>query len=627
MPDLTAQGPQPQDRWRRRLPADRKIVLGRKVEVWATPWDDQISGKHVEMCWHRGKLEVTRLPSSRNPVFYRGQNVRHIALKPGEHFVIGRTTFTLSDEPVVVSFDEPQPVTEQRFSATHLRELRFRDADKRIDALSRMPEIILGVASDTELFVRAVNAVLTGVPRASSVAIVQVPPDAARESSVEVLHWDRRFATGDGLRPSERLIREAIDRGESILHLWAAQAEPESKFTHREGVDWAFCTPLQGTACHGSAIYVDGQLSGEGSGTGDSTGLHGLRDDLKFTELVATTLSNLREVRVLQRRQASLRQFFSPLVLEALAGEDPDVVLAPREAMVTVLFCDLRGFSRRSEQSRDDLLGLLRRVSSALGLMTRQILNHGGVVGDFHGDSAMGFWGWPLAQTDAAERACQAALAIRADFETAARGDEQTLKDFRIGIGIASGKAMAGSIGTDDLAKVTVFGPVVNLASRLEGMTKTIHAPILLDEATSQTVRGEVLPLDRKNAARSQLSPGQRLDKTEAPTDPSYRNTYVPERARLRKVAVVRPYGMQSAMLVTELLPPVSDYPDLSDQNILSYEAALEALLDRDWRLAFDLLHQVPANDLVKDFLTVFIAQHNRTAPPDWDGVIPLASK
>ena len=265
MPDLTAQGPQPQDRWRRRLPADRKIVLGRKVEVWATWWDDQISREHVEMRWRRGRLEVTRLPAAQNSVFYRGRSVKHCVLKPGEHFVIGRTTLTLSDEPVVVSSDEPQPVSEQRFSATQLRELRFRDADKRIDALSRMPEIILGVASDTELFVRAVNAVLTGIPRASSVAIVQVPQKTGEKGHVEVLHWDRRFATGDGLRPSERLIREAIDRGESVLHLWAAQAEPESQFTHREGVDWAFCTPLPGTACRGSAIYVDGQLSGEGS--------------------------------------------------------------------------------------------------------------------------------------------------------------------------------------------------------------------------------------------------------------------------------------------------------------------------------------------------------------------------
>jgi adenylate cyclase len=65
----------------------------------------------------------------------------------------------------------------------------------------------------------------------------------------------------------------------------------------------------------------------------------------------------------------------------------------------------------------------------------------------------------------------------------------------------------------------------------------------------------------------------------------------------------------------------------MTDRDIAAYEAALEALLDRRWGAAFQLLHEVTAEDRVKDFLTVFIAQHNRTPPGNWDGVIPLASK
>ena len=138
-----------------------------------------------------------------------------------------------------------------------------------------------------------------------------------------------------------------------------------------------------------------------------------------------------------------------------------------------MLFCDLRGFSRHSERSAEDLLGLLNRVSQALGVTTHEIREQGGVLGDFHGDAAMGFWGWPLAQPDAAVRACLAALAIRAEFAATAQRPDDPLADFRVGIGIATGRAVAGKIGTVDQVKVTVFGPVVNLASRLEGMTKT----------------------------------------------------------------------------------------------------------------------------------------------------------
>jgi adenylate cyclase len=318
-----------------------------------------------------------------------------------------------------------------------------------------------------------------------------------------------------------------------------------------------------------------------------------LRDDLKFTELVATTLGSLREVRLLERSQTSLRQFFSPVVTEALAGHDPDEVLAPRETEVSVLFCDLRGFARQSEQAADDLLGLLHRVSDALGVTTHHILDQGGVVGDFHGDAAMGFWGWPFAREDADVRACRAALDIRAAFESASQDENLPLADFSIGIGVATGRAVAGKIGTVDQVKVTVFGPVVNLAARLEGMTKLLRAPILLDETTAQQVR----------ASMSR------------------------DEARVRRVAVVKPLGFDAALEVSELLPPQSDFPALSDDDIAAYEAALEALLAGNWEQAFQLLHNVPAEDRVKDFLTVFIAQHNRTPPDDWDGVIPLTSK
>jgi len=97
--------------------------------------------------------------------------------------------------------------------------------------------------------------------------------------------------------------------------------------------------------------------------------------------------------------------------------------------------------------------------------------------------------------------------------------------------------------------------------------------------------------------------------------------------ARVRRLATVRPYGMESAVEVSELLPPVEQFPQLSDAHIVAYEQALDALQDLDWESAFELLHQVPADDRAKDFLTVFIAQHNRMPPEHWDGVIPLANK
>jgi adenylate cyclase len=634
MPDLIAQGVEAQQRWRRGLPLGQAVVLGRCGGAWTVPWDSHISRQHVRLEWTGSRLEVTQFADARNPVYFHGEEQRQFGLRPGEHFVIGQTTFTLADQRVSITADAPQPVQQQSYSAQYLKQVRFRNPDYRIEVLSRLPEVISGAAGDQELFVRLVNMILAGVPRADAAAVVcaeraiaeeldperragadgladserhppttptmpsMVPEWCPRMPPVRVLHWDQRLVIGSDFQPSQGLILESLLQRQSVLHVWRGTDTASSqRFTESEVFDWAFCTPVpahsegrvhsapDGTASAGWGLYVAGRFGVDTPGASGSSDPSDLREDVKFTELVAATLSSLRQMRLLERQHASLSQFFSPVVLDTLVGEDPEVVLAPRETEVSVLFCDLRGFSLETERHADDLLGLLSRVSRALGVMTRQIRQQGGVVGDFQGDAAMGFWGWPLAQDDAVERTCRAALAIRGEFEATA--------GFRAGMGIATGKAVAGKIGTVDQVKVTVFGPVVNLASRLEGMTKILRAAILLDEATGEAVRRQVSP----------------------------------EVARVRRLAIVRPYGLDTPLGVSELLPPESEYPGLTDEHLALYESALEAFLSGAWARAFELLHRIPTEDRVKDFLTVYIAQHHRTPPPGWDGVIPLENK
>jgi adenylate cyclase len=598
MPDLVAQGPLPQNRWRRRLMSGARQTIGRAAGAWSTGWDERISRRHVEVVWDGQRLHVQTLEGARNPVFYRGHKSDSFALRPGDHFVIGQTTFSLVEERAEVARNLPQPAGERTFTLAELRAAPFRRADQQIEVLSRLPEMISGSASDQELCVRLVNLLLSGIERATAAAVIEVGSasinpaaepasgDSPAAGPIAVLHWDRRVLSGADFRPSERLIRQSLEGGASTAFTWSAsQPGDSSNFTVSEGIDWAFCVPVAGNSGERWALYVTGTFAGEfptqHAGEADS-----LRDDVKFTELVATTLSALRQSHLLARRQAGLRQFFSPVVLEALGQHEPDEVLAPREADVTVMFCDLRGFTQQSERSAGDLFELLSRVSRALGAMTHQILQQGGVVGDFHGDAAMGFWGWPLAQPDSVERACRAALGIRTAFSTSLRDS------FRVGIGIASGRAVAGKIGTTDQVKVTVFGPVVNLAARLETMTKQLRAAILIDPPTAAVLRSCM------------------------PTSA----------ARVRRLAKVRPVGLTAPLEVSELLPPAAE-STLSDEHLAAYESALDAFHTGNWPEALRLLHQVPPEDQAKDFLTVFIAQHNRVPPAGWDGAIPLEAK
>src|SRR2546425_792459 len=130
MADLIAQGMTSQQRWRRTLPEGQQVVLGRNPETWgAVPWDDQISRRHAELCWRNGRLQVRRLPTARNPLFVRGQVVDAFELRPGETFVGGATTFTLTDDKVSFLAEAAPPVAEQAFREHELQQVPFRDAD------------------------------------------------------------------------------------------------------------------------------------------------------------------------------------------------------------------------------------------------------------------------------------------------------------------------------------------------------------------------------------------------------------------------------------------------------------------------------------------------------------------
>jgi adenylate cyclase len=583
--DLVAQGVEPGQRWRHTLPNNQPIVLGRSAGTWAVPWDGLISRRHAELCWKNGRLEVRRLPTARNPILRNGQESNAFDLGPNEFFVIGDTTFTLSAEQASVISSVAAPFQEHTFSANELKAVHLAQNDNRFDVLVQLPDVIAGSASDTELFPRLVNLLLAGINRASAVALVAGDPNKGEEMPIEILHWDSRQPGGD-FRPSERLIRQALRSQKSVLHGWNNQAPgTNEQFTYCSNIDWAYCTPLGGQQ-EGWAFYVAGHFT---MGMLDPKDLH---SDLKFTELMASILRSLRQLRSLQQQRSVLGQFLSPVVLGQIEG-DADTALAPRQTQVSVLFCDLRGFSRESEKNAADLMGLLERVSKALYVMTHHILDQGGVVGDFQGDAAMGFWGWPFPQADAVSRASLAALGIRTQFEAAAKKPGHHLANFRVGIGIATGQAVAGKIGTSDQAKVGVFGPVVNRASRLEGMTKIMHAPILLDEDTAELVRKHVP-----------------------------RNV-----ARVRRLAKVKPYGLDTPVVISELLPSLADAPDLTDQDLATYEAALDNFISGNWSETLRMLHRLPPDDRVKDFLMVFIVQNNYIAPVNWNGVIALDRK
>lgn len=605
-----------------RLSEDRPYRLGRDGETDLTiTWDDSVSRHHAVLECVPGGLKVSKAESASNPIFVGGEAVDQEVVPTGQSFVVGKTRFEFQN---VTQTDSSQssPMQQMSVDRQKLKQVRYEDADKRIEVLASLPAVIRESGVDRDLYVRLTSLLLAGIQHADGIAVVEISSDR----KVKTLQQERRYEADGMMKVSSRLATTAASQNKTILNVWDDQVDQSNHFTQHAEFHWAFCTPLFVTSASASGDLPSAQqnesdsnsadqntndsdlsddepklsgsfrmfyVAGKSPTEGAKLNQQRLHADIKFTEFIAEIVNSLQRQRELERQQSGLRQFFSPPVLEALGHDLDTSMLEPRECDITVLFCDLRGFSHQAEEQADNLTGLLERVSMALEVMTSQILRFGGVTGDFQGDAALGFWGWPISSEQAALNACRAALAIHDEFANARADENHPLKDFETSIGVAHGRAVAGKIGTREQVKVTVFGPVVNLASRLEGMTRQLHVPILIDD---------------------------NLDKMIREAGPSFEG-------RLRQLLQVQPYGMDHSLIVSELVPPIDKLPQLTNQHLQDFESGLQEFIAGNWSEAYRCLHSMPADDRAQDFLAMKITQHGRTAPADWDGMIRMEKK
>ena len=182
--DLIAEGPEPQQRWKIPLQSGIDYVLGRNPGgPLAVPWDSRVSRRHARIRLEHDTLHVERLVEARNPLFWDGQAVEQCTVRDGDHFVLGSTSFHLAGEISAAGSSPVSPVGEMTFSRQALQKVRFRDADRRIEVLSHLPEVIWGARSDADLFLRVGNLLLAGIVQAEAVAIV-----ALQGENLQILH-------------------------------------------------------------------------------------------------------------------------------------------------------------------------------------------------------------------------------------------------------------------------------------------------------------------------------------------------------------------------------------------------------------------------------------------------------
>jgi adenylate cyclase len=258
--------------------------------------------------------------------------------------------------------------------------------------------------------------------------------------------------------------------------------------------------------------------------------------------------------------QSLVRQFIKSGRVPCLGGERRDI---------TLLFTDVQNFTTLSEgMPPEDLMAAMSEYFEIVG---QAILKSGGTIDKFIGDSVMAFWNAPLATENHVEDACQAALRLSlASQELNARREAVGGPVMRTRIGIHTGTAIVGNVGASDRMNYTALGPVVNLASRLEGLNKYYATRILV----SHDVR-----------------------------DKAHRNFL------FRSVDVVVPKGVKEPLPIFELVGamPLSPYPDVAVPRARlgfcsRWERAMALYRTVQWEKAleeFQALHEAAPDDFV----------------------------
>ena len=216
---------------------------------------------------------------------------------------------------------------------------------------------------------------------------------------------------------------------------------------------------------------------------------------LNFTVPISTLISNfglvalyraLIEEKEKRKVRGAFQYYLSPEVIRRLL-QNPELV-QPRKNEVTVMFSDIRGFTSISEKLDPQELALL--LNQYLTDMTKIVFDHSGTLDKYIGDAVMAFWGAPFVEPGHAIRACRSALQMMSRVaELREQWRTQNKPDLDIGIGLNTGVASVGNMGSELRYGYTAMGDAVNLASRLEGLNKEYRTHILVSETTYAAAR------------------------------------------------------------------------------------------------------------------------------------------
>jgi adenylate cyclase len=289
----------------------------------------------------------------------------------------------------------------------------------------------------------------------------------------------------------------------------------------------------------------------------------------------------ISEFRQKQQIKKQFGTYLSPALVEKLQKNPELLKLGGETRELSIMFTDVRGFTSISEHYGEDVQGLTKIMNRYMTAMTQKILDNNGTLDKYIGDAQMAFWNAPLDDKDHAKHAVKTALEMLGDLDAFNREvAEEGVPPFGMGLGINSGSVVVGNMGSNQRFDYTCLGDAVNLASRLEGQSKTYGVKIILGPITAEQVKDEYNTIELDCIA-----------------------------VKGKKVGVK--------------IFTIAETPDIK-----GHKKYLRAYYDGEWKAAKLIANELKTNNPeLEQYYTNMIERMNEGLPKDWDGTFRATSK
>lgn len=195
--------------------------------------------------------------------------------------------------------------------------------------------------------------------------------------------------------------------------------------------------------------------------------------------------------RLRQQIKKQFEHYLAPDMVAKLQKNPALLKLGGETRTMTFMFSDIRGFTPISEKYKGNPAGLTKLINRFLTRMTDIIISNGGTIDKFMGDCIMAFWNAPLDMKDHANRAVKSAVEMQKELKQLNKElKKEKLPEINIGIGINTGEALVGNMGSEQRFDYSVIGDDVNLASRLESSSKELGSTLVIGEKTKTQTQG-----------------------------------------------------------------------------------------------------------------------------------------